>query len=240
MVGFALISDFPFTRYLIAAAPFVFFLAARSVVALSSGRVWVAGALVASMVGTNLLALPMHALLLPSGLAKAGWNTAGVDSRFLRVGDVGGSFARGEIGTLLRTPPRSPLLRYVSSYFRPAAGPIDRLVEHLERHARPGDRVYTGYGDLALMFHTSLAIRTARDDVREPEFFVPRHFNPIHPRRLAQQGVDRSAYAASGLGMGDFQWNNRPDPVYHRFRDGDTEPPGELKVFRRLEPDASR
>jgi hypothetical protein len=234
VVGFAAVSDYPFTRYPIGAAPFVFLLGARCIAVLSARNTRVAAALVAVTLATNVLGMPPLLVLRSTSLGKTAWNRAGIDGRLLVADDVGGSFARGEIGLLARTPVGSPLWDHVSELRRPPLGPLDAILEHLDRHAEPGDRVYAGYGDLSLMFHTPLEIRGKSDtDVLAPEFFVPRHFNPIHPQRLARQGVLRPNYTVTPLGVPDYQWNNSPDPLYHRFGDDPSGEAPELHVFRR-------
>jgi len=234
VAGFAAISDYPFTRYLVGAAPFVFLLGARCIAVLSGGRAWATAVLVALTLGTNLLAMPPLWLLRSTALGETEWKRGGIDGRLLVAGDVGGSFARGEIGLISRTPAGSPLWDYVAELGHPPRGPVDAIVEHLEQHAEPGDLVYVGYGDLALMFHSSLPIRgKSHPDVRSPRFFVQRHFNPIPPRRLSQLDVLRPKYEVTPLGVRDYQWNNSPDPLYHRFRAESDEDVPELHIFRR-------
>jgi len=232
LLGFALLSDYPFTRYLIATAPFIFFLGARCLVVLSAGRNWVAWLLASMLLGTNLLGLPPLLLLRPTALGGLPWNTAGIDSALLEPGDVGGSIARGEIGTLIRTPLGSPLLDHLRGLRSPTRGPIDVLVAYLEAQAEPWDRVTISSGAVPLMFHTELQVRTPWDEgAQKPRFFVPRHFGPVPSDLIRSLGLTRSRYEEVALGVPDFQWNNRPDPLYHRFGTArDPEAP-ELRIF---------
>jgi 4-amino-4-deoxy-L-arabinose transferase-like glycosyltransferase len=235
LLGFSLLSDYPFTRYLIAMAPFCFFLGARCVVAVAHGRSAAAWLLVAVILGSNLLALPALLPLRPTALGRAPWSSAGIDPAFLVPGDIGGSIARGEIGRLIRTPRASPLLEYLGALVRPAPGPMDALIAHLEAVAEPSDHITIAYGDLPLIFHTDLKVQRPGDEATPgdspPRFFVPRHFHPVPPSQLGALGIARSRYQELELGVPDYQWNNRPDPLYHRFAPSGSPEAPPLRLF---------
>ncbi|MBW2272082.1 MAG: hypothetical protein JRG96_02325 [Deltaproteobacteria bacterium] len=237
LLGFSLLSDYPFTRYLIAMAPFCFFLGARCLVTVAHGRAWLAWLLVVLVLSSNLLALPPLLPLRPTSLGRTPWSTAGIERAYLKPGDIGGSIARGEIGSLVRTPFASPMLEYLQALRRPSPGPMDALVAHLQTAAHPAEHVAIAYGDLPLIFHTSLRVqRPWEEAVSAPRFFVPRHFHPVSPEQLQARGIERTHYEELELGVPDYQWNNRPDPLYHRFRASGAPQTPPLRLYVRQAP----
>ena len=82
---------------------------------------------------------------------------------FLEAGNVGVSYARGEIHEIINTAPGSPMLSYVRSILHPPKGPIDWIVEYLKSESAASDRVKISYGDLPLMFHTDLTVTSSAD-----------------------------------------------------------------------------
>ena len=63
-------------------------------------------------------------------------------------------------------------------------------------------------------------------------FYVPRHFWPVSRDQIRKLWPKDLRIEEVRLGVPDFQWNNRPDPLYHRFGTArDPEAP-ELRIFR--------
>jgi hypothetical protein len=235
IVGFALISDYPFTRYLIGMVPFLMLLGSWSLHRLSGGRLWLAWGLGCVVITTNLLHVLPNPVLRAAGLADAPWNVTGVDPRFVEPGKVGASIARGEVGVLTRARPGSPLLAYLRSFSDHPRGPIDAIVAYLNAEARPGDRVKIAYGDVPLMFHTSLAIVSASEvGPPAPEWLIPRRFSWMTMDATFKRETGRYAYESITLGVPDVQWNNRPDPLYHYWGPLDAKLGPPLRILRRI------
>ena len=125
---------------------------------------------------------------------------------------------------------------------------MDALVAHLEAVASPADRIAIAYGDLPLIFHTALRVQSPWEEATlgrtgpaalgaqsvsspAPRFFVPRHFHPVPPHQLRAQGIERSRYREEKLGVPDYQWNHRPDPLYHRFTASGASEPPPLRIY---------
>jgi hypothetical protein len=213
-----LLSDYPFSRYLVGMAPFLLYLGARSIQVVSGGRPWLAWSLVALVLSTNLLHLMPALPLRASSLAAAPWTLAGVDSRFLHPNRVGVSYARGEIQELTHLPVAATLPTYVASVVDPPMGPIDAIAEYLNEHAEPSDRVKIAYGSSGLMFHTDLEVVNSQQvGPPAPEWIIDRHFAQLQVSDAWLASLDRYTYDRIELPVADVQWNNRPDPLYHHF-----------------------
>ena len=234
LVLFALISDYPFTRYLVGIVPFVMFLGARCVWSLAQGRAWLAWTLVLVMATTNMLHLVPLPLLRWTSLQDAQWTVAGVNVGFLEPGNVGLSYAKGEVKEIINTPLSSPLVSYLKSTLNPPRGPIDWIVDHLRENASPADRVKITYGDLPLMFHTDLTITCGADvGPSAPQWLIYRHFNHAKVNKLFLLETAQHQYAATELPIPDIQWNNRPDPLYHFFTPPHYDDLPRVKILRR-------
>lgn len=219
LTGFSLLSDYPFTRYLIGLAPFVAFFGAKSIMTVAGRRHWLMWGLVCFIASTNILNLLPLAPLRATSLTHAGWTSAGINSEFLDPDDVGFSFARGEVALLLKAAPALPLADYVRSLLHPPQGPIDMVVNHLNAEAAANDVVKVSYEDMPLMYHTGLSITSATEiGPAAPQWIIQRHFNPnlqVDDAFLAI--TDTYRYTAIELPVGDVQWNNQPDPLYHFY-----------------------
>ena len=218
LLGFALLSDYPFTRYLIGTAPFLTYLGVMSIERLAFGKKPVIWILTGLVFATNLPnVLPLF-LLQHTAIRNTAWTTAGIDTSNLRPDMIGVSFARGEIGKLIGIPAGSPLLTYTKSIIDPPSGPVDEIVRYLVTHAKPTDRVKIAYGDIALMFHTDLKVVSgSQTGDPAPEWLIYRHFSPMIMDGNFRRQTDRYAYSRVELPVTDVQWNNWPDPLYHNF-----------------------
>ncbi len=230
----SLLSDYPFTRYLIGITPFLMYLASWCVLSITSGRAWLSLTLVLLILGTNIVSILPLPLLRVTKIQKAQWTTAGVNRRFLEIGNVGLSYARGEVKQLINAPFGSPIITYIGSIVNPPKGPVDWIVEYLNREASPSDRVKIAYGDLPLMFHTDLAV-TSDSEVGPPapEWLIFRHFNSMTLNEEFVKETRKFRYSTIELPVPDIQWNNRPDPLYHYYK---TPPMGlapRLKIQKR-------
>jgi hypothetical protein len=218
LIVVALMSDFPFSRYLVGMAPFLLYLGARSIQVVSGGRPWLAWSLVALVLSTNLLHLTLALPLRASSLAAAPWTLAGVDMHLLQPQRGGVSYARGEIQELINLPVAATLPRYITSVVDPPMGPIDAIAGYLNEHAEPSDRVKIAYGSSGLMFHTELEVVNAKQvGPLAPEWIIDRHFAQLRMSDVWLASIDPYDYVRIELPVADVQWNNRPDPLYHHF-----------------------
>ena len=218
LIGFSLLSDYPFSRYLIGIIPFFLYLGAVSIEYISFNRRIIAWSLTALIVATNLLnVLPLR-LFAAENPASPMWSTKGVDAQYLNVGNIGADYAKGEIETLMRTPVDSPFVRYLGSVRVPARGPMDAIIDYLLANANSNDRVKIAYGDLPLMFHTHFKIvSSAEIGDPAPDWIIPRKYNPLMQDKHFVDETYKYPYRMILLNTVDTQWNNRPDPVYHNF-----------------------
>lgn len=236
VVVFAALSDYPFSRYLIGMAPFLFYLGALSVQRVTAGRATVLWPLTAALIFTNwigvLFTLPLRGLV-----EDVQWSTAGIDGRFLRQGNVGVSLARGETATIWRESFGSPLLAYGKSVLHTPRGPVDHLLEVLNAEARPSDVVKIAYEDLPLMFHTHLNIVSATDiGPAAPDWIIERHLSTLLIDPGFVEGTRTVQYQSRTLDVADVQWNNQPDPLYHFFEDPPSRLAPHLTILKKVSP----
>ena len=216
VVGFSMLSDYPFTRYLIGVIPFVMFFGAGAILSISGTRQWLAWIIVFIIVFTNGTNLVPLFFLRTSDLKNTPWSTAGIDDRLLGTENVGYNLARGEVGELIRMKHGYPLPEYINSIANPPKGPIDMIVSYLKQEATPNDRVKISYEDLPLMFHTDQFITSSTEvGPPAPEWLIYRHFNPMEEDPDFVRITGKYHYSEIELPVGDVQWNNQPDPLYH-------------------------
>jgi hypothetical protein len=234
LVGFALISDVPFTRYLIGVVPFILVFGARCLQAVSFNRRWLLWPLVVVVAGTNVFHVVPLPALQKSSLQAAQWNTAGVEQKYLDEGNTVFNFARGEVKALINIPAGLPLVDYLRSLPNPPRGPVDYIVDYLNEHALPSDRVKISYGDLPLMFHTRLRIVNSTE-VGEPgpDWMIFRHFSPMRMDQAFLADTAKYDYTRIEIPFPDLQWNNQPDPLYHYFRTPAADRAPAIVLFRK-------
>lgn len=117
--------------------------------------------------------------------------------------------------------PRSLIADYLYEWTHPYRGPLEGIIETLERAARPGETVKIPYGDHAVIFYTGLKVEdpnrftapTTADWIIPRRDWVPGDFYTGDYFRTIEQTYDRMDTDAP-----DLVWENRPDPGYHRFR----------------------
>ncbi len=225
IVGFALLADFPFTRYLIGVVPFLMFFGATCLETLGFGRAWLSWSLALLVAGTNLFHILPLPLLRLTSLQAVRWTRAGINPEFLGRGQIGVGFARGELKELAQFSAGFPFASWLRSVADPPRGPIDELVEYLAQHAAPTDRVKISYGDLPLMFHTELEVVSSSEVGKPaPEWMVFRHFGAMEMDEKFVRETAKVPYSKVPLPFPDLQWNNQPDPLYHYYET----PPNDL------------
>lgn len=118
-----------------------------------------------------------------------------------------------------------PLFEYFGELTHDYQGPIESVIQYLNRNAQPGDVVATAYEHFPLMFYTDLIILRTREIGRryryQPEWVVAQHEN--YPSELPA-----STFRAITTGEYDrieledrpyaLQWDNIPEPAWHLFR----------------------
>ena len=133
---------------------------------------------------------------------------------------------------------RSYPLEFIGELLHPYRGPVDGIVELLEREGKPGQTVKTPYEEYSIIFYTPLRVEPLarlEDFANEtyPDWIVlrrdwlPGGFLDSDYFRRIQNG-----YREILLDAPDIPWQNRPDPGYHRFRTDPSAPP--VRVFRKL------
>ena len=135
--------------------------------------------------------------------------------------------------------PRCLQAEFLGELCRRYKGPVDGIVELLNREGKPGETVKTPYDDHAILFYTPLRIEPIpkpEDFLRPttPEWIIPRRdWTPEKFYRSGYLSLIRSRYRQITLDAPDIPWQNRPDPGYHRFRTDRQAPP--VVVYRRLD-----
>lgn len=114
-------------------------------------------------------------------------------------------------------------------------GPIEGIVNFLNRNAGKDDEVKIIYGDMAVMFYTDLKVDNfgIYDEDHMPEWIVFRRdwgesLDSKYFKKVAEK------YNKHVLDYPDIKWENRPDDLgFHRFRT-DTEAPRVI-IFERAD-----
>ena len=236
LIGFSLISDYPFTRYMVGLAPFLFYLGTISLQRIASARPFLLAVLLILLILTNwggvLLTIPARGLV-----RDVQWTKAGINGQFLEPGKVGISYARGEIATILREGFASPLLSYVKSLVHPPRGPVDRILEVLGREARSTDVVKISYEDLSLMFHTDLNVVSASTiGPAAPDWIIERYLSRLRVDPDYVKETMQFSYEERTLQIPDVQWNDQPDPIYHFYDELPSGIAPNLKLFKKIGP----
>jgi hypothetical protein len=218
LIGFSLVSDYPFTRYIIGIVPFLMFFAATCIEAAAFNRRWLIWPIALVVVGTNLFQILPLPLLRQTNLQTAQWTTAGVDPRFIDSKRIRYSFARGETKALINIGAGFPIIDYLRSIVHPPRGPDDVIIDYLRTNAAPGDRVKPSYGALPLMFHTDLAIINSIDiGPPGPEWMILRRYRRMRTDEEFMRESSKYSYNKITIPFPDLQWNNQPDPLYHYY-----------------------
>lgn len=119
-------------------------------------------------------------------------------------------------------------------------GPVDGIVEYLNREAKPGQTVKIPYEDHSLIFYTRLKVEKlySIDEfgnetypdwiVLRKDWIVPSFFSTAYFKKI-EAGYDKIVLDAP-----DIPWQNRPDPGYHLFRTDRQAPP--VVLYRKKSP----
>lgn len=162
--------------------------------------------------------------------------------RHLRTGDETAAEVVGPWARFL------PLAAYVHEISHDRTGPIEEAVRVLRERARPGETLIATYGDLPIQFYTDLKVvggLSGEDPTphRDAEWlFVRAHTHRAGDARLKRflsDELDRADYDRIRLPVRDVPYENRPDPIYHKFREpGRGLPPAALWRRRDVADDA--
>ena len=133
---------------------------------------------------------------------------------------------------------RSLPLEFIGELTHPYRGPIDAVVEQLQKEARPGQTLKAPYEEHPILFYVPGLVV---EPVRSPEDFERETYPDwiLLRRDWVRQEFTKSRYyeqikqryAELVLDAPDIPWQNRPDPGYHKFRTDDKTPP--VVLFRR-------
>ena len=117
-------------------------------------------------------------------------------------------------------------------------GPMDGVVELVNREGKPGQTAKIPYEEYTLFLYTPLRVESfarMEEFAREttPDWIVLRRdwlpggfLESDYFRRI------RGSYREILLDVPDIPWQNRPDPGYHRFRTDPEAPP--VRVFKKI------
>jgi 4-amino-4-deoxy-L-arabinose transferase-like glycosyltransferase len=134
-------------------------------------------------------------------------------------------------GPITQEPLRIWAWDYLGELTHRYRGPVDGIVEYLERHAATGETVKIPYEDNSLVFYTRLKV--------ERLYSVDEFTNETYPDWIALRkdwiiqpfySTDyfrriESGYQKITLDAPDIPFQNRPDPGFHRFRTDTQAPP---------------
>lgn len=138
----------------------------------------------------------------------------------------------------------SPLLLELVAELRdPPTGPVSAVIEHVNTHGTPGERILVSYAMPALRYHTGLVTYGGLTCEFPPAGSAPEWIWLRPGWRLGEaalvqdwvdEQIDLSQYERIELPVPDRQWENREDIHQHVFRDpGPKAPPVVLYRLRR-------
>jgi hypothetical protein len=117
-------------------------------------------------------------------------------------------------------------------------GPLEGIVNYLERHGHPDDTILTDYGSVPLMFYTKMRLLPERliyepeEDI-QPDWIIMHEGDFLQVTKSLQQVLD-TEYERIELQYPDLLWDNRPELAFHYFSVPSDRP---LQViYRRLQP----
>jgi hypothetical protein len=208
-------------------------LAATLIRKITRRNLWLSWALVLLITLTNVLNILPLIPIRYTKMQAVSWTTAGINSDFLEEGNIGYSFARGEVKQLINTSLSWPPANYIRSVLDPPQGPVDGIAAFLNKVAAPDDRVKIAYGDRGLMYHTELFIIGNKvKGPPDPEWVVLRRFNGIGLEQFLE-ATKGYRYSMIELPVPDLQWNNRPDPLYHHFKSPSPKLSPRVRIFKK-------
>ena len=134
--------------------------------------------------------------------------------------------------------PRCFFAEFIGELRHPYRGPVDGIVELLQKESRAGETVKTPYEEQPIIFYLpSLIVEPvpkSEDFAREtfPEWIILRRdWLPDRFFESPYYHQIQARYREVLLDAPDIPWQNRPDPGYHLFRTDLKAPP--VIVFRR-------
>jgi len=236
----ALLAPTPYFRYLTGLLPFFALATALTVDSIAGERKLVAAVLIAALCTTDLvLRAPLWVGTSIAGqLGGVRAHPPGADER--RDGELAWHEADFLSAAMLRQE-SNPLLAqpWISDYAAELTsdydGPVEAVIRHLWREARPGETILVQYEHFPFMFYTDLQVvrwDEAASLERLPEWIF---FHGL--RRQALDARVRAAlhrYRRVPLPAREIRWENIPEPYWHRFR---TRREGPRVRLYRLRPD---
>lgn len=220
----ALLAPTPYFRYLTGLLPFFALATALTVASIAGERKLVAAALVAALCTSDLVS--RAPLWLGTSIARqlggVRAHPRSADER--RAGELAWHEADFLSAAMLRQESNPLLARpWVSDYAAELTsdydGPVEAVIRHLWREARPGETVLVQYEHFPFMFYTDLQVvrwDEAASLKRLPEW--------IFFHGLRRQGLDATIrgdlhrYRRVPLDARESRWENIPEPYWHWFR----------------------
>jgi len=135
-----------------------------------------------------------------------------------------------------------PMAGYLFEITHDHVGPLEAVVKYLREHAKKEETIIATYGDLPLQFYTDLKVvgglsaENPTPYVKADWLLVRAHTHRSGDGRLKRfiaQNLERDRYEVMGLEALDVPYENRPDPIYHKYRQPSEGPPP-VKLWRRI------
>jgi len=137
----------------------------------------------------------------------------------------------------------TPFVSYLGELTHPPRGSTYAIVNYLNRHSFPKDLVIVTYGDLPIMFYTSLRVIgglsfEALGEAKNADWVIPRRVlisdedAKIMIYLLDNLAWDR--YEKIELPQTDFPWEYIPEPNAHQFHSLGLSPDWKIQIYRKL------
>ena len=135
-----------------------------------------------------------------------------------------------------------PMAGYLFEITRDHVGPLEAVVKYLREHAKQEETIVATYGDLPLQFYTDLKVvgglsgENPTPYAKADWLLVRAHTHRSgdgRMKRFIAKNLERDRYEVMGLEALDVPYENRPDPIYHKYRQpSEGLPP--VKLWRRI------
>lgn len=227
----AAVCPFPFFRYLVGVLPLFALATAGTVLAVTYRRWWAAFPLTVLLVGSDAVHYtPLYAAATQTLIAggRALHSQAAIKSYMDTGIKYGHVPTNGVTLTVLLKSGRGPHWFYIeyplSNYFRELThdyeGPVEGVIRYLAEHARPEDTVVTSYEHFPLLFYTDLNIEreyTPDAGKGRPEWLFLHSARSVQLLAAVERAGDVSKYERAPVHAHELDWDNIPEPYWHRF-----------------------
>jgi hypothetical protein len=211
------------------------------VLALASGRRWIAISLTACLMSCNLLSLGPFSIV--TRLAEAA-GLASRDSYFSEFGYLPNNTNAALTLRIRESFPRfqSMAWKYVQELTHEYIGPIAAVVLHLRANAHAGDNILVTYEQFPLMFYADLKVYSTQAGKDIPEYpdwvLIHGTSNPTLPEKLIQALRNPAQYQRAPVDAREYFWENVPEPASHLYLTPNNGP--RVVLFHRVGPDRGK